>query len=104
LRGRLFGAQICPHLRGATGGKNRIIMKKLIFLLTITINCLLITYHSISQPCLPGGITFSTQEQINNFQINFPNCTEIEGGVQITGNDITNLDGLNVLNSIGEYL
>jgi len=54
-----------------------------------------------TQPCLPEGITFTTQEQIDNFQINYPGCTEIEGDVTIHGNDITNLDGLSVMTSIG---
>ncbi len=55
-------------------------MKKLILLLAlITIS------HSIgiSQGCLPEGITFTTQEQIDNFQTNYPGCTEIEGDVII---------------------
>lgn len=60
--------------------------------------------HLSAQSCLPDGITFSTQEQIDNFQINYPGCTEIEGGVIIEGDGITNLDGLNVINSIGAYL
>jgi len=79
-------------------------MKKLTLITTITINFFLLTVNIFSQPCLPEGITFSTQEQIDNFQTNYPNCTEIEGGVMITGNDITNLDGLSVITSIGEYL
>ena len=73
--------------------------------LTLLILALLVIQISaFSQPCLPDGITFNTQTQIDNFQINFPNCTEIEGGVKVEGNDITNLDGLNVISSIGEYL
>jgi len=51
--------------------------------------------------CLPEGITFTTQAQIDNFQINHPNCTEIEGDVTIQGDEITNLNGLSVLTSIG---
>ncbi len=57
-----------------------------------------------SQSCLPEGITFSMQSQIDNFQIIHPNCTEIEGDVRIGGwdwSDITNLDSLIVINSIG---
>ena len=50
--------------------------------------------------CLPEGIYFSTQEEIDNFQTNYPGCTEIDGGVTISGNDITNLSGLSVLTSI----
>jgi len=50
--------------------------------------------------CLYDGITFSSQAQIDNFQINHPGCNEIEGDVEIDGNDITNLNGLNLLTSI----
>jgi photosystem II stability/assembly factor-like uncharacterized protein len=54
--------------------------------------------------CLPEGITFTTQEQIDNFQINYPGCTEIDGDVaiyDIEPHDITNLNGLSNLTSIG---
>ena len=57
-----------------------------------------------AQSCLPEGITFSTQAQINNFRTNYPNCTLIEGNVTIFGYNITNLNGLNVLTSIGGNL
>lgn len=62
---------------------------------------LTINLTTISQPCLPNGITFTTQTQIDSFQITNPNCTEIEGDVKIYGGNITNLNGLNVLTSIG---
>ena len=52
----------------------------------------------------PEGITFTTQAQIDNFQTNYPDCTEIEGGVNIEGSNITNLNGLSVLTSIGTDL
>ncbi|MDB4303258.1 alpha/beta hydrolase-fold protein [Desulfosarcina sp.] len=58
-------------------------------------------FNIINTQCLPEGITFSNQEQIDNFQFNYPNCSEIEGDIEITGFDITNLNGLNVLTSIG---
>jgi S-formylglutathione hydrolase FrmB len=54
--------------------------------------------------CLLEGITFTTQEQIDNFQTNYPECTEIEGDVHIDGESISNLSGLNVLTSIGGFL
>lgn len=79
-------------------------MKRFTFTMIITLHASLFTLHSYSQPCLPEGITFNTQEQIDNFQINYPNCTEIEGGVLIEGTDITNLNGLSVITSIGDYL
>lgn len=54
--------------------------------------------------CLPEGIIFSNQAQIDNFNSNYPDCTEIKGGVLIEGNDISNLDGLSIVTSIGGYL
>lgn len=79
-------------------------MKKPISLLLTT---LLITTNAISQQCLPNGIVFNTQSEIDNFQANYPNCTEILGDVEINDNltgNIMNLNGLNVLTSIGGYL
>ena len=76
-------------------------MKKIsvFFILVFTIQ--LATY---SQGCLPNGISFSSQAEIDNFQTNYPGCTEIEGHVSISGNDITNVDGLSTITSIGGYL
>jgi hypothetical protein len=65
---------------------------------------LLIVSGARAQSCLPEGIEFSTQAQIDNFQTNYPNCTHIEGSVIISGSDITNLDGLSVVTSIGDGL
>lgn len=73
-------------------------MKKFVFLIA----AITIAYAQIAaQPCLPDGITFNTQAQIDNFQTNYPGCTEIEGNVTIEGSDITNLNGLSILTSIG---
>ena len=58
----------------------------------------------LSLSCLPEGITFTTQEQIDNFQTNYPGCTEIEGNVMIKGWEIIDLTGLNVLTAIGGAL
>jgi hypothetical protein len=55
------------------------------------------------QGCLPDGIVFSSQTQINNFKSGYPGCTEIGGDVLIKsfdGKDITNLNGLSDLTSI----
>lgn len=54
--------------------------------------------------CLPQGITFSTQTEIDHFQTNYPGCTGIEGNVTINGDNITNLNGLNGLTFIGGSL
>jgi hypothetical protein len=58
-----------------------------------------------AQGCLPEGITFTTQEEIDNFQVNYPGCIEIEGTVTIEGyNDISNLNGLNAIEKISNDL
>jgi len=53
-----------------------------------------------AQGCLPSGITFSSQQQIDNFQASYPGCTKIEGSATISGGDIVNLSGLNVLTAV----
>jgi hypothetical protein len=68
---------------------------------------LLLLFSASSQSCLPDGIIFATQSQIDSFQFNYPNCTEIEGDVTIFGSEffeITNLNGLSLVTSIGSDL
>ena len=76
-------------------------MKKLSIIILILIFCQI---TASSQSCLPDTTWFSTQIQIDNFQTNYPGCTEIEGDLLIRGNDITNLIGLSVITSIGVNL
>ena len=57
-----------------------------------------------SQSCLPQGITFSSQAQIDNFPVNYPDCTEILGDVWIEGSGINNLSGLSSITTIGGNL
>ncbi len=70
-------------------------MKRFLIIILLSLPSLL-----NSQSCLPNGITFSTQVEIDSFQINYPNCTQIEGDVLIWGSDIINLINLNVLTAI----
>jgi len=56
---------------------------------------------TILQSQCPTSIFFSTQAEIDNFPIEYPYCEEILGEVQITGDNITNLNGLSSLTSIG---
>jgi len=72
-------------------------MKK--YTLLIALTCI-VQFAAISQSCLPQDFKFTTQAQIDNFQTNYPNCTEIDGNLIIRGDNITNLDSLNVLTSI----
>jgi len=75
-------------------------MKKLVFILGI----IAFLTGIKAQSCLPEGITFSSQDQIDNFQSNYPNCTEIEGNMIINGEDINNLNGLEMINTVGGEL
>jgi len=59
------------------------------------------TAYSFAQ-CPTGDITFSTQAAIDAFRDS--DCTEITGNVTIRGNDITNLEGLENIKSIGGFL
>jgi hypothetical protein len=69
------------------------------YLITIQIFYLFIGL-GFSQNCLPDGILFSTQQEIDSFNVHFPDCKIIEGSVQIDGTGITNLIGLNGLTEI----
>jgi hypothetical protein len=75
-------------------------MKKFYLLLIV----LLALNGAKAQNCLPSGITFNWQADIDNFQTNYPGCTKIGGNVTISSFDITNLNGLSVLTSIGGTL
>ena len=77
-------------------------MKRLALLLTFPI--ILTYYTGWSQPCLPEGIHFGAQSEIDNFQTNYPNCTKIQGHVWIESGTIKNLHGLSCIVSIGDYL
>ena len=53
-----------------------------------------------AQSCLEGGIVFDSQAQVDSFAINYPECTHIEGSLDI-GFNIENLSGLLQIVSIG---
>ncbi len=85
--------------------KNNNTMRKSLLYFIFT---LFIQVSVSSQPCLPEGIWFSSQEQIDNFPINYPGCSEIEGyvyiGDTIPTTSINSLDSLNCITSIGSNL
>jgi len=63
----------------------------------LIIICLLIlfAFNSKSQDCLPDGITFTRQSQIDSFRILYPGCIKIIGDVTILfNNNIWYLDSL----------
>lgn len=57
-----------------------------------------------AQSCLPEGITFSNQVEIDNFQANYPGCQVIEGDVLISLDGISNLQGLSAVRKIAGNL
>lgn len=72
------------------------------FILTAVI--LFICIQMYPQSCFPDGVTFSTQEQIDSFSTNYPDCKEVLGDMTISGEEISNLEGLSQLTSIGGEL
>ncbi len=69
------------------------------FILTIAI---VLSQVFLFAQCPPGSLhLFSSQSQINEFIIVYPNCTDISGDVVISGGNIQNLYGLGNLTSIG---
>ncbi len=59
--------------------------------------------NAMAQSCLPDGITFTSQSEIDNFPLNYPGCNELNGYITISGFDITNLEGLkNVISIEGD--
>lgn len=53
-----------------------------------------------SPPCPPGGMTFTSQTQIDSFAINYPDCYKIFGHVMITSDGINNLNGLSQITTV----
>ncbi len=57
----------------------------------------LLSHTMYAQTCFPDGITLTSQQEIDDFASNYPDCSTIEGKLTISEsveNDITNLLGL----------
>lgn len=61
----------------------------------------LFPYLTFSQGCLPDGINFMSQSQIDNFPSNYPDCDSILGGLYVSGESITSLDSLAQIKYVG---
>ncbi len=72
----------------------RILLFSFLFIVNIT----------IAQDCPSGDLTITTQAEMDDFLISYPNCTEINGSVLIEGPGITNLLGLQNITSIEHSL
>lgn len=67
----------------------------LIALLTLTLG------SAQAQSCLPGGITFVNQAEVDNFPASNPGCKIIEGNVFVLSSSVQNLNGLSQIEHIG---
>jgi len=61
--------------------------------------CLALISLSVVGQC-PDSLVFNSQAEIDNFAINFPDCTTIFADLLISGSDINDLTPLQVINSI----
>jgi|GEM_PF-1158198 len=69
----------------------------------LTITLLLFTFTGFGQ-CPTEIINLNSQAEVDAFATNYPSCTEINFPLFISGNDITNLNGLSQLTSINSIL
>lgn len=57
-----------------------------------------------AQDCLPNGIVFTDQQQVDQFTAMYTGCKHVGGFVYIQGSAITNVDSLYTIESIGSDL
>jgi hypothetical protein len=55
----------------------------------------------LTRKCQLRSITFSTQDEIDNFPAGYPYCQEIGGDVTISGSNIKNVTGLRMISAVG---
>jgi len=72
-------------------------MKTNCIAISILLMCCIPTF---SQTCLPDGIMFATQSEVDSFSVLYPNCTEIEGNLIINDTDTTRITNLNAFNNL----
>ena len=54
--------------------------------------------------CPSGTITISSQSQIDSFTATYPGCTGVNGNIFISGNNISSLEGLSQITTVGGQL
>lgn len=60
-------------------------------------------FHYSHGQCPPGDVNLNSQNAVDQFIANYPNCTEIEGDLYIRG-FITDFSGLDKIKSVGDSL
>ena len=76
-------------------------MKKTFFVTSLFL--FIFATSATAESCFPEGINFVIQQDIEEFQENYPDCTEISGFVEIHGS-MWDLGGLSNITSIGGNL
>ena len=74
---------------------------KLSLRVTVCLIVILFSGYNLSAQCPSGNVTLSNQTDINNFSSDYPSCTSHSSAITIAGTDITNLDGLSGVTSVG---
>ena len=75
-------------------------MKNLIIIATFFI---LKTSVLFSQ-CPTMALTITTQSEIDNFSVDYPNCVNLDQTLFVDGDDVTNLNGLSALQEIDYFI
>ncbi|MGY3794653.1 T9SS type A sorting domain-containing protein [Aquimarina sp. 433] len=69
----------------------------------LLLSTLFYQFISFSQ-CPTSDIILNTQEDVDNFRINYPNCSNLQGSLTIEGDNITKLNELSVITKIAGNL
>lgn len=75
----------------------------------ISIYFIIVSFFGFAQCPSENSLIFSNQNQVDQFLVNYPNCTEILGFIHVTnpggsGPDITNLLGLQNIEVVHDYV
>ena len=76
---------------------------------TFLIAFLFVTHTASAQDCPPGNIELNSQDDVDNFLILYPDCTELQGDLVLLpfsffDEPINNLNGLSNIESINGTL
>lgn len=70
----------------------------------IAIFIILLAFFNANAQCPPGDVVLKSQAQVDQFLIDWPNCSQISGYLTIEGPDINNLTPLSNLTTVENYL
>ena len=57
-------------------------------------------YSQTIAQCPPGSLSLLTQAQVNQFLLDYPNCTNLNGDLYIASNDVTDISAFSLIQSI----